>query len=320
MSNAVLLFKFEDQYRPPLEAALGGRKAVYVKNETDLSEADVRDTEAIFGLPNADTLSRYPKLKWIQLISSGTDYLNGKVPAGVTVTCATGAYDQSVSEWILAVTVALTRKLHLYRDEQNKGEWKPRGKIGSIKGAVILVIGLGSIGKAYAANMKALGAYLIGMRRTPGAKPDCVDEIYTSDQLDRILPRADVVVSVLPNTSATERLFDRERFARMKPGAFFVNAGRGPAVDIDALCDALESGILGGAAVDVTDPEPLPAGHRLWRTENALITPHVAGGFWLRETYENIVNLCVTNAGRYAKGEPLENLVDFTIGYRKKTA
>jgi phosphoglycerate dehydrogenase-like enzyme len=318
MSNAVVLFKFEDSYRPALEAALDGRKAVYVKSEADLSEADARNTEILMGLPSGAALSRYPALKWIQLISSGTDYLNGKVPPGVAVTCATGCYDQAVSEWMLAVTVGMIRKLHLYRDEQNRGEWKGRGNIGGIKGAVVLVLGLGSIGSEYAQKMKALGSYVIGVKRTAGAKPDCVDEVYTSGEIDALLPRADVVVSVLPNTGDTARLFGKERFARMKSGALFVNAGRGPAVDTEALCDALESGHLGGAALDVTDPEPLPAGHRLWHIENALITPHIAGGFWLRQTYENIVALCIDNARRYAQGEALANPVDFAIGYRRK--
>ena len=165
--------------------------------------------------------------------------------------------------------------------------------------------------------MKALGAYVIGVRRSDTRRPDYVDELYLSDALDDLLPRADVVAMALPNTPATNKMIDARRLALMKQGAYLINVGRGNAVDSDALCDAVESGRLGGAALDVTDPEPLPAGHRMWGVENILITPHISGFFHMRETYDNMVELMIENVRRYAAGEELINRVDRETGYRR---
>ena len=137
--------------------------------------------------------------------------------------------------------------------------------------------------------------------------------------MDSLLPRADVVAVTLPGTQATSGLLSRERIARMKEGAVLLNVGRGTIVDTEALCDALESGRLGGAGVDVTDPEPLPPEHRLWRLPTAVVTPHVSGFYHLKETHERIVDIMVENLKRFQAGEPLKNQVDFSTGYRKLT-
>jgi phosphoglycerate dehydrogenase-like enzyme len=221
---------------------------------------------------------------------------------------------------MVAQTLMLYKKLHLYRDEQNKGRWQNRGMVKSVQGAVVLVVGMGDIGGEYARRMKALGAYVIGLRRTPQPRPDFVDEQLLAGQLDEALPRADIVALILPGVSAgvnaTAGIISRARIANMKRGAIIINAGRGSAIDTEALCDALESGQLDGAALDVTDPEPLPAGHRLWRMENALITPHVAGGRNMKETAGYIMELNLENAGRFMRAEPLKSLVDMRTGYR----
>jgi phosphoglycerate dehydrogenase-like enzyme len=164
--------------------------------------------------------------------------------------------------------------------------------------------------------MKALGAYVIGVRRTMQPKPECVDELYLSDKLDELLPRADIVAMVLPGVASTAGIIGREQLALMKDGAVIVNGGRGSAIDTEALCDALESGHLGGAGLDVTLPEPLPTGHRLWKIENAVITPHIAGGRNMPETHRHIMELNLKNAARFLKGETLESLVDIKTGYR----
>ena len=137
------------------------------------------------------------------------------------------------------------------------------------------------------------------------------------EDLDQLLPRADVVAVTLPGTQATQNLLNRERIGRMKEGAVLLNVGRGTIVDTEALCDALESGHLAGAGVDVTDPEPLPPSHRLWRIPTAVVTPHISGYYHLRETHERIVNIFVENLQRFQAGEPLRNQVDFSTGYRK---
>jgi phosphoglycerate dehydrogenase-like enzyme len=319
--TALILLRAEDAYKKRLEVTLAGYNIIYADDEAAVSDAETSNVELIFGFPAPATLARYPALKWIQLFLAGIDaYKAHAGNAGIVITNASGAYGQSVSEHMTACTLALVKRLHQYRDEQNKGLWHQRGGVTSVKGAVVLVAGLGDIGGEFARQMKALGAYVIGVRRArveAAKKPDYADELILSTQLDDALPRADIVASVLPNTSTTAGLFSRERLAKMKHGAYLINAGRGNAVDADALCDALDSGALAGAALDVTDPEPLPAGHRLWRTENVLLTPHVSGGFNLPQTYKNVWEIFLDNAARYVKGGELRNVADFELGYRK---
>ena len=130
------------------------------------------------------------------------------------------------------------------------------------------------------------------------------------DRLKQLLPNADAVVSFLPSSDETRGLFNKELFELMKPGSFFLNGGRGDLVCTEDMCDALESGHLSGAALDVTEPEPLPGNHRLWDIPGVFITPHVSGGYHLPETLRNVVNICLENVRRYAEGEALCNVVN----------
>jgi phosphoglycerate dehydrogenase-like enzyme len=319
MDNALVLFQTDPAFRADLEAVLSGFKVVF-NESADTSSIDAetaKDTVVIFGNPKADFLSLCPRLKWLQLQTAGANgYVNGEVPEGVMLSCTTGAFGHAVSEHMLALTIELLKKLHFYRDEQIAGRWKERGTVKSIQGAIIVVIGLGDIGSAYARRMKALGAYIIGIRRTAHAKPDYADELLLPSQLEDALPRADVIAMAVPGTKETVSLIGRSQLAKMKKDAVIVNAGRGFSIDTEALCDALESGNLGGAGLDVTDPEPLPAGHRLWKLENAVITPHVAGFRFMKETGEYIMQINLENARRFVQGKPLESLVDYKTGYR----
>ena len=178
-------------------------------------------------------------------------------------------------------------------------------------------IRLGDIGLQYARLAHAVGAYVIGVKRRLSACPEGVDELCLTDELDTVLPRADVVCSFLPGTASTYHLFNDERYAKMKPSAYFINCGRGTALDGEALCRALEQGVIAGAAADVTEIEPLPADHPLWKQRNMIITPHISGGFHLPVTLENIVSICLANFAAYLKGEELRNVIDFTTGYKK---
>ncbi|MDR0567972.1 MAG: D-2-hydroxyacid dehydrogenase [Spirochaetaceae bacterium] len=313
-----MLFKTEPEFRDRLQECLPGIRAVF--NESgDVSRIDpatAADTVIIFGNPPAEFLKTCPNLQWLQLQSAGANgFVSGEVGSQVKVTCATGGYGHAVSEHMVALTLALYKKLHLYRDEQNKRRWQSQGAVKSIQGAVTVILGMGDIGNQYARRMKGLGAYIIGIRRTEQPKPDYADEQFLADKLDEILPRADILALILPGVQSTEGIINRERLNRMKHGATLINAGRGSAVDQEALIDALASGHLGGAGLDVTDPEPLPPEHRLWNTENALITPHVAGGRHLPETERYIMQLNLENARRFTLNEPLKSLVDMKTGY-----
>ena len=150
---------------------------------------------------------------------------------------------------------------------------------------------------------------MIGIKRTLGKCPPCMDELHTMDSLKELLPTADVVACFLPSTAETKGLFNKELFQLMKNTSFFLNGGRGDLVCTEDLCAALESGRLAGAGLDVTQPEPLPKDHRLWNIPNAFITPHVSGGYHLPQTLENVVSICLENVRRYAAGETLRNVI-----------
>lgn len=211
----------------------------------------------------------------------------------------------------------LFKKLHSYRDAQHLHQWKSLGRVRSIEGSTVLVLGMGDIGGEFARKVKALGATVIGVRRTDTRKPDYVDELYLTEELDSLLPRADVVAVTLPGNRETAGMVSRKRIESMKEGAVLLNVGRGVIVDTEALCDGLESGHLGGVGLDVTDPEPLPQNHRLWDLPNAVITPHISGFYHLPETLERIVRISAENLRAYVSGNPLRNQVDFSTGYRK---
>ncbi|WP_243122430.1 D-2-hydroxyacid dehydrogenase [Clostridium sp. KNHs216] len=184
-----------------------------------------------------------------------------------------GAYGLAVSEHMLAMLLEIIKRLHTYRDAQKLHVWKGQGKVKSIHGSTVLVLGMGDIGGEFAQKVKALGAYVIGLRRTVAEKPEYADEMHLTAELDSLLPRADIVALCLPATKETDHLFSRERLALLKEGAILLNVGRGTLIDTEALCDTLESGRLFGAGLDVTDPEPLPEGHRLWDIPNAVLLP-----------------------------------------------
>lgn len=280
---------------------------------------DIAWAHAILGNVKPELLQGAANLQWMQTSSAGVEPYTrpGVLGQNVTLTNATGAYGLAISEHMLGMLLMVLKKLELYRDVQNEERWAGQGNVRSVYGATVLVLGMGDIGGDFGRLCKAMGAYVIGVRRTNTAKPDYADEVRLTAELDELLPRADVVAVTLPGTPATRGLLDRARIGKMKPGAVVLNVGRGYIVDTEALCDALESGHLGGAGLDVTDPEPLPPGHRLWKLPTAVVTPHVSGGYHLQETHNRIVGIFADNLRHFMNGEPLRNQVDFATGYRK---
>jgi len=320
MDNVLVLFESDPDFRKELESIFTGYNVIFneSRNTGALDAETAGNATVIFGNPGADFLALCTRLQWLQLQSSGADgFVSGEVKETVQLTSATGCFGHTVSEYMLALTLAVIKKLHLYRDEQAACRWQYRGEVKSVRGAVVLVIGLGDIGSEYARLMKAFGAYVIGVRRTVRAKPDYVDELLSVKQMEEALPRADVVTLIVPGTKETAGLIGRPQLAKMKKDAILINAGRGSAVDTEALCDALESGSLGGAGLEVTNPEPLPSDHRLWKMENALITPHISGGRcgYMTQTYQDLMKFNLENARRFVRGEALESLVDYKTGF-----
>lgn len=258
----------------------------------------------VLGFQMADRLpglfDELPGLRVAQSLSAGVDWLLPNVPARIIVCRAVGVHDGPVSEWVVAAILAMQRRLPAFIEFQRRAEWNRSGAqpatIDDLEGHTVLVVGHGSIGRALAARLAPFGVRVIGVAR------HARDDAQPVSALPELLPEADVVVDLLPLTPETERFVDAAFLGRMKPGALFVNAGRGKTVDTAALLEALRSGRI-RAALDVTDPEPLPADHALWHAPNLLITPHVAGSVtrWEERGYR----FAGEQIRRYAAGEPL---------------
>ena len=315
--NILCLIPIKEEHKARLESIAGSDYAFTYMTPPTVTEEEIAQAEIIFGNPSPALLSKAGALKWIQLSSAGADAYakEGVLPADTFLTNCTGAYGTSVSEHMLAVTFALIRHLPEYGRNQVDHNWHMEGPVISIEGSTIAILGLGDIGGAYAKKVKALGATTLGVRRTLKEKPDYLDEQFTIDELDSVLPRADIVAMVLPGGAATENLMDERRLRLMKKGSYLLNDGRGNAIDFDALKTVLKEGHLGGVALDVTNPEPLPADDELWDYRNVLITPHIAGQFLLAKTVENIVDICAGNLSAYLKGEELSHQVNRKTGY-----
>ena len=313
-----VLIPTQERHRRLLEASAPDFSFHYSSPET-VTQEELDHTDILIGNPPQGMLHGSPRLQWLQCNSAGVEpFLQpGVLHSKTLLTNATGAYGLAISEHMLGMLLEIFKKLHLYRDAQHQHQWQSLGQVRSIEGSTVLVLGMGDIGGEFARRVKALGAHVIGVRRTDTRCPDYADEVHLTADLDQLLPLADVVAVSLPGTRETAGLLDRRRIALMKEGAVVLNVGRGSIIDTEALCDALESGHLGGAGLDVTDPEPLPAGHRLWDIPNAVITPHMSGFYHLPETLERIVRISAANLKAYTEGLPLKNLVDFSTGYRK---
>lgn len=283
-----------------------------VKSLSDVNIDDVVSVDGIIGNVDPEIVKHAENLEFLQLNSAGCDqYLKPGILKDKTALCtAVGSYGLTVSEHMLALTFDLVRHFALYRDKQLAHDWSDCGKITSVWGSTIAVLGLGDIGGSYAQKVKALGAKcVIGIRRNIQNKPDYIDELYTFEDLDKILPRADIVAMVLPDSPVTRNLMNKERFNLMKKGSYLINAGRGSAVNQEDLLEAIKSGQIAGAALDVTTPEPLPKDSPLWDEKRIFITPHVAGNFFLQETFERMIKIAAGNLQAYLEGGELRNLV-----------
>ena len=316
METILNLLPLTDAQQDAFRAAAPGAEHIFAPTASLRYSADTATAEqlaaatVILGCPSGEGLSAAGNLKWLHTWSAGVDpYLRpGVLPAGAALTCSAGAYGPAVSGHMLAMLLALMKRLPQYRDWQNERIYTDLGAVKTLAGATVLVGGCGDIGSPFARLCKALGAgRVVGLRRDPSKPAGGFDEIHPLSDLDALLPRADVVALALPSAPETDGLLDERRLALMKPDAILLNAGRGAAVDCDALARLMAAGRLWGAGLDVTSPEPLPEDHPLWLQPRALLTPHVAGGGHLASTMERIVDIALDNLKRYCAGLPLRN-------------
>jgi len=254
-----------------------------------------------FGVADAQLrdLAELPKLRLIQLLSAGAERAIPFVPPGVTLANARGAHDPAVAEWIMAVILAQVRHLPKYMAAQQAEHWE-HDAARPLGGQTMLIVGYGSIGEATERMIAPMHVHIERVARTAR------EGVSSMDDLLSLLPGADIVLLLVPVTPETTKMVDEAFLARMKDGALLVNAARGSIVDTDALLKELTAGRL-LAALDVTDPEPLPAGHPLWSAPGLLLTPHVGGA--TTDAMERALAVVKDQLGRYAAGEPLINVV-----------
>lgn len=315
----LIVLPVKEKHREMFKKAAPGHELVYCPAE-QVTKDMAASADVILGNVPVKLLKGCSRLKWIQLNNAGTEGFcePGALPEKTILTNATGAYGTAISEHMIGMVFMLHKHLHEYYLQQQSCVWEKLGPMTVVDGSTTLVLGLGDIGTEFARRIHAMGSLVIGIRKSHQPKPDFVDEQYTMDALNDVLSRADIVAMSLPGYSQTRHIINKETLALMKPTAVLINVGRGISVDTDALCQALNEGRLGGACLDVTDPEPLPADHPLWKAKNALITPHASGGYALDFTLEKILKLCGENLERFIKGEPLLNQVDMETGYVKR--
>ncbi len=265
-------------------------------------------------------VERATNLVWVQTMSAGVDTHLRNQPLidndRIILTNMRAVHGPAIADHSFAMLLMLTRNLAFYRESQNAGRWNedatPSRSI-SLHGKTMLVAGIGGIGSEIAQRAHGFGMRVIATRRTDTPAPEYVERLGKPDDLLKMLPAADVVAICVPLTPETDHMFNAEAFAAMKPGAYLINIARGRIIDTDAMLAALRSGRLAGACLDVTDPEPLPADHALWKMPNVIITPHVASDAEVTEQRRWV--LFNENMRRFAAGEPLLNVVDKKAGY-----
>jgi len=311
MSDYILnLLPLHPEDREAFQKTAPDATHIYARRSA-VTPQQLNQATVILGAPKPEDLVHCHCLKWMQTMWVGTEEYTapGILPPGVLLTNSAGSNSQSVAEHMLACLLALCRKLPQCRDNQRQGRWVDVGNMKTISGATVLVVGAGNVGSQFAQRCRALGAHTVGLNRSARQVPG-FDELYPlHDRLDDLLPQADVVALVLPHSPETAGLMDARRLGRMKEDAILLSAGRGSVLDQDALAEALRAGRLWGAALDVTQPEPLPPDHPLWTIPNLLLTPHVAGGMRLEITRKNCIRQALENLKRYVSGQPLCNLI-----------
>lgn len=279
----------------------------------------VEDADAFFGGMTDEEFRAAKNLKWIQSPSAGVEWM-WKIPSiaesHVVVTNARGAHAATIAEHTFALLLALTRAIKLHYDYMAKHEWV-RGEMGrhlsGIKGLTMGIIGFGNIGRNIGRRAAAFEMNVLAVDAHPGAAGDGVKEVWPLEKLNDMCREADVLVIAAPITPQTRGMVGREQIGLMKKGSYLVAVSRGGIVDEPSLIEALNSGQLAGAGLDVQATEPMPKDDPLWDAPNIVITPHDSGAS--RLTTDLMWSIFFENVGKFVKGEPLTNTVDKKLGY-----
>jgi phosphoglycerate dehydrogenase-like enzyme len=316
--TALLVGPYEDAWVEALAARFPDVDVLHYPHLAQALEAGVGPRVHVLlagGGHSVDALlEQAPHLTWIQASTAGIDGMATPLlrqRSQVVVTVARGIHTVQMAEHTLTLVLALTRSLPQFLRQKARREWK-RYPLPDLRGRTALVVGYGTLGRAVGRTLQAVGVRVVGVRRREGGRDGPVP-IHPVERLDDLLPQAHYVILVLPRTPATWRLFDQRRLARMRPGSFLINVGRGGTVDEEALAQALREGPLAGAALDVFEEEPLPPHSPLWDMDNLIVTPHVAAAS--PRYFQDVLELFAQNLARYLAGQPLLGRADPKEGY-----
>ena len=316
------LVSTSDNFETELQKAAGDVELVFDRTGSFVPAPELLiGTDGVIGfctppmLKNADA-----RLLWVHNYSVGMEYCKGASDTqleDIVFTNNKRLSGPAIAEHTIAMLMALTHNLPAYQRAQGEGKWQRELSagvtFGELKGKTLLVVGLGGIGTEIAWRAHGLGMRVIATRRSSQEGPDYVEYVGLADELHSMAATADVIANALPLTPETTGVFNKVFFDAVKPGAIFLSVGRGKNTVTSDLISALESGKLFGAGLDVTDPEPLPAGNPLWHLPNVIITPHVSATGADANRRQTVI--AVENLRRYVAGERMLNVVDMSRGY-----
>ena len=323
MLNALILREFSQDEILRIKKAAEGRCTVTIAQpdwtREQLIEAYQR-ADIISGDPEPKDLKYCTSLKWMQSSCDGVAHFvdTGRFNSQCLLTNMAGVQKQVISEFVMGAIISLCHCFPAYLEQMKDGLWQHMAYHKTLENATVLILGAGSIGGDVARKLRAFDCKIIGMRRTKRDCPPEYDEMISLTQLDEYLPQADVIVCCLPGTKETSGLLGKERLLRMKKDAILVNVGRGNLIPEDDLNAVMSEGHFWGVALDVTDVEPLPKEHPLWKQKNLILTPHVAGNCFREDspTLLRIHEVMLQNFENYLDGKPHRNIIDYKNGYR----
>lgn len=288
----------------------------FVEGRGENVAREVADADAILGEVSPEILKAGRKLQWVHIYSAGVERYRFPELVNSSITLTNGKIIQGpeIADHAMALLLSLTRDLHRIIPGRAKEEWDREGyRAVELRGKTAVIVGVGGIGSQIAARAHAFGMTVIGVDPKDIPYHPAISQVVPPDRLNTVIPKADVVFVSAPHTPQSEKMMGEKQFDLMKKNSYFIAVSRGKLYDTGALVKALDSKKLAGAGLDVTDPEPLPKGHALWKFENVVITPHVATvSDMLAERSRELV---LDNVQRFAKGEPLRHVVDKVRGY-----
>jgi D-2-hydroxyacid dehydrogenase (NADP+) len=306
---------FKESHLAQLQKA-AGKRADIVAETPDASKAYFAKAEMVAAFPRRiPAFTDLPRARWLHSFSAGVDeVLTPEIIASkIVISNSSGIHATPIAEHVLGSILMFVRGFHRTMRNQDKGIWKKDDDLGELRGSNVLVVGFGAIGQEVARICSAFGAHVSAVARIPKKKPAFIDTLVPIKRLDTMLVNADFVVITLPYTKETHHLFDRSKFKCMKASAIVVNIGRGSIIKESDLVETLQRKNIAGAALDVTEVEPLPPTSPLWNMENVLITPHHSG---LSHKYmDRAVDLLCKNIKAYLVKKRLPTQVDKKLGY-----